>query len=103
MKITWICALFLGLAGCTQKIERPGPGITFHNGDLLYHGKKYSGIVVERFPAIGTVRESRYRGGQPDGEQNEFFESTRLKVAHREFAAGNVPGTKLCFQVRNKQ
>jgi antitoxin component YwqK of YwqJK toxin-antitoxin module len=85
--------LLLACAGCTaKKIERPSKEITFKNGKLLYRGGEFSGVVIERFPEVGTVRETHYRRGWAHGEQTEFTAEGHRVVARREFSYGHNSG-----------
>jgi antitoxin component YwqK of YwqJK toxin-antitoxin module len=85
--------LALLATGCTARtIERPGPGISYEEVRLHYRGEIYTGIVRERFAATGTVRDTHYRNGRPDGEQREWVPATGRQVARLEYTAGEKTG-----------
>ncbi len=88
MRYVAILLLVLSSACADKRIHRPGKGIALVNDYLHYEGRVFSGVVVERFDAIGTVRETEYRNGKPDGVQEERFESTKRLVARREYRQG---------------
>jgi antitoxin component YwqK of YwqJK toxin-antitoxin module len=76
----------------TRRITRPDAHISFVNGQLFYRGFVYSGIVEERYQQIGTIRETRFQNGFPNGIQIEYLESSGQKLAKREFVNGENSG-----------
>lgn len=93
MRLNFLFLVLFLTCGCTKKITRPSSGITFHNGDLLYQGKLFSGIVVENFEHVGTRRETEYKAGLPHGIQNEYFTHNQKLASRREYRFGRNSGT----------
>jgi antitoxin component YwqK of YwqJK toxin-antitoxin module len=86
-------AVLLLIMGCSPTIaKRPSPEVTYQGDRLLYKGKRFSGILEERFEAVGTVRRTAYRKGLPDGIEEELFDSTGKLAARREFSRGKKVG-----------
>lgn len=89
----WFLPLVLvSILGCSeQHATRPSPDVTFHGDYLLYRGRRFTGILEEKFDQVETVRKTHYRGGLSEGIQEEFFKNGQI-VARREYNRGQKVG-----------
>ncbi len=87
----FLILLFLASVACTKHATRPSPEVTFKGNDLLYKGQRFTGILEEHFPQIGTVRKTEYENGLQEGLEEEFAQSGQI-VARRHHHAGKKVG-----------
>jgi len=93
MRILIVLTLLITCTACHKTITRPRKDITWHNGRLLYQGKKFDGMVLENFVHAGTRRETPYRYGRPHGIEREYTVPGRKLVAKRRYKNGEHAGT----------
>lgn len=92
----------LALLSPPRQIRRPHRSITFQGNYLLHEGRRFNGILEERFDAAETIRKTTYRNGLADGPEEEFHVSG-IPLAHREFSEGKKTGIHEGWFVNGKR
>lgn len=87
MKIVVLMMWVVNVA-CTKVAYRPSPEVTWHNAHLLYKGKLFDGLLIEKFEHVGTQRETVYRKGLAHGAEREYTIRDRKLVALRNYRQG---------------
>jgi antitoxin component YwqK of YwqJK toxin-antitoxin module len=83
--------LFLASACSFQHAKRPSLDVTYQGNYLLFKGKRFTGVLEERFDQVGTTRKTEYRDGLMDGLQEEFFDNGQ-RASRRDYSLGQRVG-----------